>query len=172
MDSLPNPESFATFVSSRCIAYVLSLDELGMLQAGYGSHGCNCYSAGESLNNECILPSAWPHMLAWLDKVYKDPEYVEQIMIPSTDVDDENSHPLKELIMSAVDDGQLNSEDAEDHIATGEECKADDLQVGGLIGEVKGVEPCLKPEDVSQSVQPAVTKDEVLAKVKVEDAAV
>ena len=108
MDTAHDPGSFAAFVSSRCIAYVLSNDDVGTLQAGYGSHGCNCYSAGEHLNIECILPSAWPHMLSWLDKAYKDPEYVERIVFPSSDMEDEISETMEGLNVSSDGDDQVS----------------------------------------------------------------
>lgn len=140
MNTLANSESFAAFISSRCVAYVLSIDELGQLQSGYRNHGCNCYSAGEPLNIECILPSAWPHMLAWLDKVYKNPEYVEQVMLPATDLVDGGSRSMEGMNMSG-DDDQVISEDAEERIAAGEKCEADDLQVGG--SDRRGEECCV-----------------------------
>lgn len=99
MGSLANPDSFTAFVSSRCIAYVLSPDELGKLQIGYRSHGCNCYSSGETLNSECILPRAWPHMLSWLDKVYRDRGYAEQVVVMGTDMDDEMRQAMEGLKM-------------------------------------------------------------------------
>lgn len=159
MDTLADPESFPAFVSSRCIAYVLSTDELGTFQSGYGNHGCNCYSAGEALNIECILPSAWWHMLSWLDKVHKDPEYAEQIMLMDADVEG--------LGISAEDDDKIGGEDSAGRIAA-EECKADGAEAGSLLNEEKSVGGQLEQEDVTQDVRPAGV-DVVLGKAKSED---
>lgn len=169
MDTAYDPQSFAAFVSSRCVAYVLSSDELGTLQAGFGSHGCNCYSAGEPLNIECILPRAWPHMLSWLDKAYNDPEYVERIVFPGSDVEDELSEAMEGLNVSSDGGDRVSGEDSEGRMAAGEEDTADQAEAGDLIQEVKRLEGQLKQEDVSQDVKPAATEDEVLATVKIEE---
>lgn len=166
MDTLAEPESLTVFISTRCIAYVLSTDQLGTLQSGYGNHGCNCYSAGEALNIECILPSAWPHMLSWLDKVHKDPEYAEQIMIMDADVEDEMSRAVERLGISAQGDDQVGGEDSEGRIAA-EECKADDVEARSLFNDGKSVEGQLKQENVTQDVRLAGV-DEVLGKAQSE----
>ncbi|THC91880.1 hypothetical protein EYZ11_008657 [Aspergillus tanneri] len=75
--SAMKPTPFASFISTRCRAYVLSNQPLGLPVRGFQDHGCNCYSSGEELNVECIMPRAWKHMLAWLDLTYSDPEYCE-----------------------------------------------------------------------------------------------
>ncbi|KAL6237696.1 hypothetical protein BDW75DRAFT_248709 [Aspergillus navahoensis] len=75
-----DPASFAAFMSSRCRSYVLSPEPLGFpnpITEQELDRGCNCYSAGEELNAECIIPRAWKHMLAWLSRAYKDPELCE-----------------------------------------------------------------------------------------------
>ncbi|GIJ99333.1 hypothetical protein Aspvir_001463 [Aspergillus viridinutans] len=67
------PSSFISFVSSRCRAYVLSDKPVGFPVPGFQEHGCNCYSSGEALHTECIMPNAWEDMLEWLAKMYANP---------------------------------------------------------------------------------------------------
>ncbi|RHZ74979.1 hypothetical protein CDV55_109205 [Aspergillus turcosus] len=67
------PSSFISFISSRCRAYVLSDKHVGFPLPGFQEYGCNCYSSGEELNTECIMPKAWEDMLEWLAKMYADP---------------------------------------------------------------------------------------------------
>ncbi|KAF9891730.1 hypothetical protein FE257_003211 [Aspergillus nanangensis] len=73
----PSTFSFAAFVSSRCRAYVLSDQPLGFPVSSANVHGCNCYSSGEALHIECIMPKGWRHMLEWLDTAYADTNYAE-----------------------------------------------------------------------------------------------
>lgn len=81
-DSDPaDPDSFAAFVASRCRAYVLAPEPLGVPVQGFRQHGCNCYSSGEALNIECIMPSAWRAMLQWLENVHKDPGLCEPRLV-------------------------------------------------------------------------------------------
>ncbi|RMJ27394.1 hypothetical protein PHISP_01710 [Aspergillus sp. HF37] len=89
VDSDPDdPASFAAFVASRCRAYVLAPDPLGVPAQCSGEHGCNCYSSGEALNNECIMPRAWRGMLEWLDSVHADPGFCEpRVVIRDVDVE-------------------------------------------------------------------------------------
>lgn len=88
VDSDPDdPASFAAFVASRCRAYVLAPDPLGVPVQGL-EHGCNCYSSGEALNNECIMPRAWRGMLEWLDNLHADPGFCEpRVVVGDVDVD-------------------------------------------------------------------------------------
>jgi hypothetical protein len=72
------PDSFAAFIASRCRAYLLSNEPLGLPLFDAPEHGCNCYSSGEGLNVECIMPKAWRHMLKWLDRAYAEPGYCEE----------------------------------------------------------------------------------------------
>ncbi|KAH1998596.1 hypothetical protein KXV80_005565 [Aspergillus fumigatus] len=67
------PSSFISFISSHCRAYVLSDKPVGVPVSGFQEHGCNCYSSGEALHTECIMPKAWKDMLDWLAKTYADP---------------------------------------------------------------------------------------------------
>ncbi|RDW72311.1 uncharacterized protein DSM5745_07483 [Aspergillus mulundensis] len=71
-----DPTSFASFISSRCRAYVLSPEPLGLpisiTETQELDHGCNCFSGGEALHAECIMPSAWRHMMAWLGRAFED----------------------------------------------------------------------------------------------------
>ncbi|KAL4819332.1 Arb2 domain-containing protein [Aspergillus spinulosporus] len=80
-----NSASFTAFVSSRCRAYVLSPEPLGVpistIETQELDRGCNCFSSGEELNSECILPRAWKHMLAWLDRAYESPGFCEAQLI-------------------------------------------------------------------------------------------
>ncbi|KAJ0416835.1 Arb2 domain-containing protein [Aspergillus carlsbadensis] len=71
-------DSFAAFMASRCRAYLLSNEPLGLPLFDAPEHGCNCYSSGEGLNVECIMPRAWQHMLKWLDRAYAEPGYCEE----------------------------------------------------------------------------------------------
>ncbi|OJJ51385.1 hypothetical protein ASPZODRAFT_56750 [Penicilliopsis zonata CBS 506.65] len=77
--------SFAEFLSARCRAYVLSPKVLDEPVPGYNEHGCNCYSSGEELNIECIMPSAWQSILQWLAKISGDPFYSEPRIINEED---------------------------------------------------------------------------------------
>ncbi|KAL4926827.1 uncharacterized protein BDV17DRAFT_299410 [Aspergillus undulatus] len=79
----PNQASFPAFLSSRCRAYLLSPEPLGFRLENSESqkHGCNCYSSGEELNAECIIPKAWRSMLGWLGKVFEDEGFCEQQLL-------------------------------------------------------------------------------------------
>ncbi|KAL4799763.1 Arb2 domain-containing protein [Aspergillus venezuelensis] len=75
--STPGPSttpSFTEFFSSRCRAYLLSPEPLGfpLSLPEREEYGCNCYSSGEELNAECILPRAWGIMLGWLGRAFDD----------------------------------------------------------------------------------------------------
>ncbi|KAJ5212135.1 uncharacterized protein N7498_003781 [Penicillium cinerascens] len=87
MAKLADSTSFPAFMSSRCRAYIVSQDEADKPQIGYRHHGCKCYSSGETQNSEGILPRAWPHMLAWLDILYRDRGYAE-VEVMGADVDE------------------------------------------------------------------------------------
>lgn len=89
MAKLADLTSFSAFISSRCRAYIVSQDEVDMPQIGYRHHGCKCYSSGETQNSEGILPRAWPRMLAWLDILYRDRTYAEEIEVMGADMDEE-----------------------------------------------------------------------------------
>lgn len=56
------------------------------------------------------MAHAWPDMLAWLDMLYKDPEYAEQVMIRAEDMDEETRQALEN--MTVTDDGDVKAEDA------------------------------------------------------------
>ncbi|RAH52849.1 Arb2 domain-containing protein [Aspergillus piperis CBS 112811] len=72
-----DPSSFVSFVSSRCRGYILSEQDLGLPVPAPEHHGCNCYSSGEPLITECVMPKAWEDMLKWLNTTFEDPEYCE-----------------------------------------------------------------------------------------------
>ncbi|KAL4906694.1 hypothetical protein BDW74DRAFT_177003 [Aspergillus multicolor] len=80
-----DPTPFASFISSRCRAYVLSPEPLGfpvsITETQELDRGCNCFSGGEALNAECILPSSWRHMLDWLGKAFEDPGLCEALLV-------------------------------------------------------------------------------------------
>lgn len=97
MSKLTDPTSFVAFLASRCRAYVLSQDERGTRQPLYDSYGCNCYSSGEPLNCESIIPHAWPDMLGWLDLLYKDPSYAEPVVIRSNVLDEATCQELDQM---------------------------------------------------------------------------
>lgn len=145
MANLGDPTSFTAFMSSRCRAYVVSQDEADKPQMGYRHHGCNCYSSGEAQNSECILPSAWPHMLAWLDVLCKDRTYAEEVVVIGADQDEEVQQAMEGLTCKTEDEelkeskrGLVVEKEAETKLGT-----QDDLKDGG--GEL---EP--KAEDVKQ----------------------
>lgn len=73
----PSASSFASFIATRCRAYVLSEEPLGIPVPGAADHGCNCFSSGEALNIEGIFPRACEAMLAWLNMVYQEPDFCE-----------------------------------------------------------------------------------------------
>lgn len=75
-------------MSSRCRAYILSEQPLEHPVPGSRIHGCNCYSSGEVLNVECIMPSAWKSMLEWLEQCYEDPTYGEIELVVGEDAAD------------------------------------------------------------------------------------
>ncbi|BCR91300.1 uncharacterized protein ACHE_70143S [Aspergillus chevalieri] len=84
-----SPDSFAAFVASRCRAYVLSEEPLGVPVEGIRQHGCNCYASGEALNIECIMPRAWKAMLEWLERVHADPDYYEtKLVVKEVSIDE------------------------------------------------------------------------------------
>ncbi|KAL2822125.1 Arb2 domain-containing protein [Aspergillus cavernicola] len=80
-DEEQSPGSFAAFMASRCRAYLLSHHPLGFPLNDEKVHGCNCYSSGEELNGECVMPKAWPSMLQWLNLAYDHPEYCEKQLV-------------------------------------------------------------------------------------------
>ncbi|KLJ11471.1 hypothetical protein EMPG_13330 [Blastomyces silverae] len=67
-----HPPDFATFMSTRSRAYLLSDKPLDTPVAGRYEFGCNCYSSGEALDVESIMPSAWGGMLMWLDVMFEN----------------------------------------------------------------------------------------------------
>lgn len=55
----------------------MSEHPLGDPLSGREDFGCNCYSAGESIYVECIMPSAYKHMLGFFQLVNDVPGYEE-----------------------------------------------------------------------------------------------
>lgn len=68
-------------MAARCRAYVLSDKPLGTPVQGFDDHGCNCYSGGEALNIECIMPSAWRGMVDWWKRVHGEPRFAEDVLV-------------------------------------------------------------------------------------------
>ncbi|KAJ5805443.1 uncharacterized protein N7503_003045 [Penicillium pulvis] len=121
MGTLTDPSSFTSFLASRCRAYLLSSTPLGSRMAGYRLFGCNCYSSGEGLNVECIIPASWRDMLKWLDMLGNDPGYSEHVMLRAEDMDEDMRRGLDEQV-----EDEKEAEDAEE--AKHEEDQAADIQ--------------------------------------------
>lgn len=69
--------------SQRGRAYLLSKEPLDTPLPGRAEYGCNCYSAGEPLYTECILPVAKESFLRYFDIVAKVPSYEEvEVLVP------------------------------------------------------------------------------------------
>ncbi|EFW16625.1 hypothetical protein D8B26_001381 [Coccidioides posadasii str. Silveira] len=83
-----HPLEFAKFVSTRARAYLISDKPLHHHVPGRYRFGCNCYSSGESLNVECIMPRAGDSMLSWLDKMHGSPRLEEIEVVVRDDVED------------------------------------------------------------------------------------
>ena len=86
------PREFASFISTRCRAYLLSEKPLDQPVPGGIQFGCSCYSSGEPLNAESIMPSAWMAMLKWLSMLHMNRDYEEVEVVFSDDTDGENAH--------------------------------------------------------------------------------
>lgn len=145
MAKLADPTSFTAFMSSRCRAYIVSQDEADMPQIGYCHHGCKCYSSGETQNPEGILSRAWPHMLAWLDILYRDRSYAEEIVVMGADMDEEVQRAKEGLSCKA--EREEPEEPKEDLVA-----EKVDVKVATEDGDSKngGVDPETQAEDVRQ----------------------
>ncbi|KAL4872378.1 Arb2 domain-containing protein [Aspergillus spectabilis] len=76
-----SPPSFRSFLATRCRAYHLSYEPLGYPLPGVKEHGCNCYSSGEELNAECIMPRVWRDMLGWLGRAFEDKGFGEEELV-------------------------------------------------------------------------------------------
>ena len=134
MSTISDPESFTSFLANRCRAYVLSEKPVGTPEFGrYRDHGCNCYSSGEPLNTECIMASAWPDMVAWLDVLWKDPKFHETLVLRAEDIEDDARQELEtqaqvenETLVSGIEE-ELASVSLDDTKPT-EEVKAGDSE--------------------------------------------
>lgn len=142
---LADPTSFTAFMSSRCRAYIVSGDEADTPQVGYRHHGCNCYSSGEAENCEGILSKAWPHMLAWLDMLYKDPDYAEKVVVMRADMDEELQQAMEGLVCKTGE--EILQEDSVT------ESGAVDLGTQGGDSEDEGVELEAKAQDMKQETK-------------------
>ncbi|KAJ5608909.1 hypothetical protein N7528_009476 [Penicillium herquei] len=155
MGTIGDPLSFTSFIASRCRAYVLSSEPLGTTQAGYRLHGCNCYSSGESLNSECIIPAAWKDMLQWLDTLYKDPEHSEHVMLCADDMDDQMRREIEEQAMDHEKDTEAKDLEWKQELEAAAKLKDDapDNQIK-QDENVKGdQEPVEEPADISQKLE-------------------
>lgn len=79
-DEKISKDSFRQFLLTRCRAYLLSPEPRGVPVPGIHEHGCNCFSSGEELNIEGIVPASWKEMVQWLEMVHADPEYREDVV--------------------------------------------------------------------------------------------
>lgn len=79
-DPNPTTSNFLSFLRSRSRAYLISPEPCGVPIPGISDHGCNCFSSGESLNIEGVVPAAWREVVKWLEAVHADPEYCEDIV--------------------------------------------------------------------------------------------
>ncbi|KAI1947238.1 hypothetical protein LOZ12_000791 [Ophidiomyces ophidiicola] len=89
------PPEFAHFIATRTRAYLISGRPLDSNVPGRFKFGCNCYSSGESLNVECIMPRAGKNMLAWLDEMHKSPGLEEVEVIVREDLENEEGKTEK-----------------------------------------------------------------------------
>lgn len=64
-------------MNQRARAYIISGEPLDTPLTGREDFGCNCYSAGEEFNTECIMPKAYKSMLAFFQLVNNVPGYQE-----------------------------------------------------------------------------------------------
>lgn len=58
-------------------AYLLSPDPLETPLSGREAFGCNCYSSGEAVHTECIIPRCYGSMLGFFQLVADVPGYQE-----------------------------------------------------------------------------------------------
>ncbi|KAK2767383.1 hypothetical protein FQN54_003539 [Arachnomyces sp. PD_36] len=81
---------FSAFIATRCRAYQLSESPLNQPIRGSSEFGCGCFSSGEQLNAECIMPKAWKAILEWLTKLHADKDYKEvQVMFEDEKVEED-----------------------------------------------------------------------------------
>lgn len=73
-------------VSQRGRAYLISKEPIDTPLSGRAQYGCNCYSSGEPLYSECIMPVAQERFLAYFDLVAKVPGY-EEMEVPIPDLE-------------------------------------------------------------------------------------
>ncbi|KAL4952328.1 Arb2 domain-containing protein [Aspergillus filifer] len=108
---VPSPQptipDFASFLSARCRAYLLSPEPLGfpLPSSEREEYGCNCYSSGEGLNAECILPRAWGSMLGWLGRAFEDEEFGEGELVIEEIKGEDVKVDGGDLIVEEVNDG-------------------------------------------------------------------
>lgn len=161
VSKLGDPTSFTAFLSTRCRAYVVSQDEADKPQVGYRHHGCNCYSSGETENSEGILLSAWPHMLAWLDILYKDRTYAEGVVGMGTDMDEELSQALEGLACKTRDGPELYSVTKPATAKPGtpnNDPQDEDVELEAKIED--GEQESIKGEDAMENTQDRVVEAE------------
>ncbi|SLM38485.1 Arb2 domain [Lasallia pustulata] len=79
-------ERFREFLGKRGRAYLISKEPIDTPLSGRAQYGCNCYSSGEPLYSECIMPVAQERFLAYFDLVAKVPGY-EEMEVPIPDLE-------------------------------------------------------------------------------------
>ncbi|KAL5343426.1 Arb2 domain-containing protein [Aspergillus crustosus] len=85
------PQSFRSFLATRCRAYHQSPGPQNYPLPGAKEHGCNCYSSGEELNAECIMPRVWRDVLTWLEKAFEDEAFgEEELVVREVTAEEEN----------------------------------------------------------------------------------
>lgn len=85
---------FPTLTSlQRARAYLLSPHPLDTPLSGREDFGCNCYSSGEAVHTECIMPRAHRSMLAFFQLVNDVPGYQEvEAFLPMDEEGDGNGN--------------------------------------------------------------------------------
>ena len=73
-DEIQNP-NFRLFFAKRARAYLLSHHPIGDPLSGREDFGCNCYSSGEKVYSECIMPAAYKQILGFFQLVNQVPGY-------------------------------------------------------------------------------------------------
>ncbi|KAJ5137441.1 hypothetical protein N7526_003674 [Penicillium atrosanguineum] len=147
--TLVDPTSFTAFMSSRCRAYIVSQDEADTPQMGYRHHGCNCYSSGETENSEGIMLSAWPHMLAWLDILYNDRTYAEEVVVMGADMDDNMQQAMERLAYKTGNGFEMDSIAEPETVNQG--TQDDDLKDGGVKLQAKITD--MKQKTITEDVK-------------------
>lgn len=150
--------------------------------AGYRLFGCNCYSSGEGLNVECIIPASWSDMLKWLDMLAKDPEYSEHVMLRAEDLDEEMCRGLDDQV-EAEKEAEEDKDEEDEAVGiqcqqelkaaaeAAQEAKVADLGEQELKGAEKAPETKNAKSDSEEKENPVVKITQIVDELKVLDAA-